>query len=74
MVIDNLEKRHLVERRRDSTDRRVVTVHLTDTGRSLIEELFPRHLQAILAEMNILTPLEQTQLGHLCRKLGLRLD
>lgn len=72
MVIDNLEKRQLVERRRDSADRRVVTVHLTDPGRALIEELFPRHLQHILAQMNILTPEEQTQLGHLCRKLGLQ--
>src|SRR5262245_19850379 len=36
MVVDNLEKRGLVERRREKEDRRFVKVHLTDAGRKLI--------------------------------------
>lgn len=34
-IVDRLEKATLVERRRDSTDRRVISVYLTDEGRRL---------------------------------------
>lgn len=72
MVIDNLEKRGLVKRRREEKDRRFVTVHLTEKGRRLISEIFPRHVAAIVKEMSILTASEQEELGRLCRKLGRR--
>jgi len=70
MVVDNLEKRRLVKRRRGGEDRRFVTVHLTDQGRRLITSIFPRHVSAIVKEMNSLTKREQQELGRLCRKLG----
>ncbi|MFB3040304.1 MAG: MarR family winged helix-turn-helix transcriptional regulator, partial [Candidatus Poribacteria bacterium] len=50
MVVDNLEKRGLVERKREGEDRRYVTVHLTDEGRRLISEIFPAHVAAIVEE------------------------
>lgn len=70
MVVDNLEKRGLVRRERGVEDRRFVTVHLTDAGRRLIARLFPRHAARVTAEMSVLTPAEQDELGRLCRKLG----
>ncbi len=70
LVIDNLEKRGLVHRRRDEHDRRVIMVELTDEGLALIRSIFPGHAQAIAAEMATLTPDEQQQLGELCKKLG----
>ncbi|MBI2506495.1 MAG: MarR family transcriptional regulator [Candidatus Latescibacteria bacterium] len=72
MVVDNLEKLGLVERRRDSEDRRVVTVHLTPEGRSLIERIFPEHVATIMEEMEVLDGGEQDLLGQLCRKVGLK--
>lgn len=72
MVIDNLEKRGLVSRERDAEDRRYITISLTEKGTQLIAELFPRHAAAISDEMNALTDEEQTELGRLCRKLGLK--
>ncbi len=72
MVVDNLEKRGLVRREREAADRRFVTVHLTAKGRRLIEEILPRHVQAIVEEMSVLTPAEQEELGRLCKMLGLR--
>jgi MarR family 2-MHQ and catechol resistance regulon transcriptional repressor len=72
MVIDNLEKRNLVRRQRDNDDRRYITVHLTETGRSLIETVFPRVMEAIVEEMNILSEKEQEELGRLCRSVGLQ--
>ena len=70
MVVDNLEKRGLIARRRSTEDRRVMEVDLTAKGRALIKELFPRHAAEITAEMGRLTAAEQKQLGALCRKLG----
>lgn len=70
MVIDNLEKRNLVQRQRDEQDRRFVTVSLTEKGEALIAEIFPGHVAAIVDEMSVLSPAEQDALGKLCRKLG----
>jgi DNA-binding MarR family transcriptional regulator len=38
-IVDRLEKANLVERRRDSTDRRVISVYLTAEGRGLQAQL-----------------------------------
>ncbi|MCH7858114.1 MAG: MarR family transcriptional regulator [Candidatus Marinimicrobia bacterium] len=72
MVIDNLEKGGLVFRERQIDDRRFVLVHLSDGGRALMVDLFPRHAAAISREMAILSPAEQDELGRLCKKLGLQ--
>jgi MarR family transcriptional regulator, 2-MHQ and catechol-resistance regulon repressor len=71
LVIDNLEKRGLVRRNRSVQDRRMVHIELTAQGKELIESIFPHHAAAIAAEMNVLTPAEQRELGRLLRKLGL---
>ena len=70
MVIDNLEKHGLVQRQRNTEDRRMVTVNLTPLGRARIEAVLPVHVAAIQAELSVLTPAEQSELGELCRKLG----
>jgi MarR family transcriptional regulator, 2-MHQ and catechol-resistance regulon repressor len=70
MVIDNLEKRQLVQRERGSEDRRYITIHLTDAGKDLIASIFPQQVAAIVAEMEALTDEEQEILGRLCRKVG----
>jgi len=70
MVIDNLEKNHLVSRRRNLDDRRMITIHLTEAGEQLIQQVLPAQVAAITAEMSALTPEEQQNLGDLCRKLG----
>ena len=71
MVIDNLEKRGLVERRRDTGDRRYVTVYLTTSGEQLIATIFPRHMERIKDEFRVLSSSDQQNLGKLCRTIGL---
>ena len=71
IVVDNLEKSGLVERRPSPTDRRSIMVHLTDTGRSTIAALFPAHVAGVADAMSALTAEEQVELGRLCKKLGL---
>jgi MarR family 2-MHQ and catechol resistance regulon transcriptional repressor len=72
MVIDNLEKRKLVKRKRNQVDRRSFIIHLTDAGQKLISDIFPSHAKLIADELNILTAKEQQILGNLCKKLGLK--
>jgi MarR family transcriptional regulator, 2-MHQ and catechol-resistance regulon repressor len=69
-VVDNLERRRLVRRRRGTEDRRFVTVELTARGRRCIEEVFPAHAAGIAAAMSELSAAEQKQLGLMCRRLG----
>jgi len=72
MVIDNLEKLGLVERRRGEKDRRTFTVHLTVEGRNKIKFVLPGIVKFITEEMNILTSKEQHELQKTCKIIGLR--
>lgn len=69
-VIDNLEKRQLVQRERAKDDRRKIIVHLTESGMQMIKYLFPKHVQAIEQQFSVLTTEEKKLLGELLRKLG----
>ena len=70
LVVDNLERRRLVERRRDRGDRRFVTVHLTAEGEALVRRVLPGHVAAIVERLGVLAAGEQEDLARLCRKLG----
>ncbi|WP_158277412.1 MarR family transcriptional regulator [Opitutus sp. ER46] len=45
-VIDRLETRTLVLRQRDTRDRRMIYIHLTETGRTLADKALVRFLEA----------------------------
>jgi MarR family transcriptional regulator, 2-MHQ and catechol-resistance regulon repressor len=70
-VLDNLEREGLVERKRSTADRRVVTVHATASGRRQIERVMPAHVRGIKDALSALSPREQESLAALCKKLGL---
>lgn len=72
MVIDNLEKCGHVKRERDPSDRRAVLIHLTPKGKAFIEDFFPKHLEKIKEEFDVLTEEEKEQLACICKKLGLK--
>lgn len=74
MVIDNLERRKLVKRKRDQKDRRFVNVHLTPAGIELITRIFPQRVASVKEEMCRLTAAEQEELGRLCRIVGVGSD
>jgi MarR family 2-MHQ and catechol resistance regulon transcriptional repressor len=71
LVLDNLEKHGLVERKRQTEDRRMVMINLTPKGESLIKEIFPHQAAKIAEEFAVLTEQEQVELGRLCKKLGI---
>jgi DNA-binding MarR family transcriptional regulator len=68
-VIDLLERRGLIARTTDTTDRRRRVIELTDAGLDVTEEL-ERAADMVEAEMlGALTPRQQTTLNQLLHKL-----
>ena len=70
MVVGNLQKRGLATRTRQAADKRFYLVSITEKGRKLIAQVFPQHVERILAAMSALSPAEQKALAALSRKLG----
>lgn len=68
-IVDTLEKRGAVRRERHATDRRFMTVHLTDMGRELLEQAAPVRADAIVSLMRELTGEQRGRLARLCRRL-----
>ena len=71
VAVDRLEKKGLVERRNDSSDRRARVVHLTEAGGRLIRCAFADHEAAMDRATGGLTPEERAQAVVLLKKLGL---
>jgi len=70
-AVDRLERKGMVERRKDPVDRRARIVHLTAHGRKVISSAFAAHEAAMERASAGLTPAERKRAaGHL-RKLGL---
>ncbi|WP_162621779.1 MarR family winged helix-turn-helix transcriptional regulator [Microbacterium suaedae] len=68
-VINTLERDGYVERRRESEDRRLVTVDLTDKGRQLWHDSFALHNAREREWLSSLTGDEREQLTTLLEKL-----
>jgi DNA-binding MarR family transcriptional regulator len=69
-LVDGLEERGLVERRRNPADRRLHAVHLTDAGTALLRDIgrvAREHDDAVLASLD---PDERTRLHELLAKLA----
>jgi MarR family transcriptional regulator, 2-MHQ and catechol-resistance regulon repressor len=69
-AVDRLERRGLVERSGEASDRRTRLVRLTGAGRKLIRKLFVEHEQAMEKAVSALAPTERAALIGLLRKLG----
>ena len=70
-VVDQLQKRGLVQRVACPADRRVTYADLTDAGRALIAAIFPEHAEQLRQAVSGLTPEEQETAIALLKKLGL---
>lgn len=70
-LVDRLAERGLVERADCAEDRRARYARLTETGRALIERIFPAHAEAMREACRALTPAEQRETAALLKRLGL---
>jgi DNA-binding MarR family transcriptional regulator len=73
-IVDELEKRALVERRAQSGDRRVRTLHLTSAGEKLLAEAFELAKSLEQSVTASLTAKERTQLLDLLDGIAETLD
>ncbi|GGM27043.1 putative HTH-type transcriptional regulator YsmB [Paraliobacillus quinghaiensis] len=67
-LIDRMEKNLLVERKRDTKDRRVVRIHLLDKGKNIIHEVIEKrqaYLEAVLDDV----PIDRVEVLHDILKL-----
>jgi MarR family 2-MHQ and catechol resistance regulon transcriptional repressor len=69
-VVNTLESRAYVRRRRLPTDRRAVSVLLTDRGRELVDRIFPEHTERVATAFAVLDEDEKRSLAEICRKLA----
>lgn len=69
-VVDRLEEKGLVSRRRCPEDRRAVYAELTPAGRTLLERIFPLHAAAIADAVAGLDGQDQERAIALLRTLG----
>ena len=69
-IVDRLEQKKLVVRKRDSSDRRVVHVTLTDKGANLYKTTIPLFEKSVSAIFSSLDLPHQKELSALLRKLN----
>lgn len=69
-LVDRLEERGLVERRRCDRDRRAYYAHLTPEGTEFLARIFPEHAAAIEEAFSALDAAERAAVTALLRKVG----
>ena len=70
-AVNRLESKKLVRRTADTGDLRARIVHLTDTGRRLIERAFKQHAMDMEETMAVLRSRERRELVRLLKKAGM---
>lgn len=73
-LIDQLEKKQLVERQFSKEDRRSIYVDLTEKGRKLIESIFPEHEKLAKELFKVLTDEERINLLELLKKVSFSIE
>lgn len=68
-LVDELEEQGLVERRTDRSDRRAYAVHLTDAGRTRLQEAGAVAAQVERERLAALSPRERAQFTDLLRRI-----
>ncbi len=69
-VIATLQARGLVTRRRLSSDRRAAVITLSESGREIVERLFPQYTGRVREVFSVLDDEEKRSLMNICRKLA----
>lgn len=73
-AVNRLQKKRLVRRVQNASDRRQYNVHLTARGRRVIEQAYSRHAQNLEKIVAVLTLEERVELARLLKKIGYHAD
>jgi MarR family transcriptional regulator, 2-MHQ and catechol-resistance regulon repressor len=69
-VIENLIKKNYIMKVKNEYDKRVHIVHLTETGKLLMDTIYPKHVSHLRDAINVLNNDEERLLQNLLKKLG----
>lgn len=69
-VIENLIKKEFINKTKNIQDKRYHIVELSDKGRHLMDEIYPKHVQKLRKVINILNQDEELSLQTSLKKLG----
>lgn len=69
-VIENLIKKDTIMKIKQRDDNRIHIVHLTESGKSLMDQIYPKHVSKLRKVLNILESNEELELQNLLKKLG----
>jgi len=73
MVINNLEKSGMVQRKKGEKDKRQFIINLTSNGKKTIQDLLPQVTKKIKKYFEILSKEELKELQRLCKIVGLQI-
>ena len=74
MLLPELERRGLIERRSDETGRRVRRLWLTQEGNDLTEKAMAIHVARLEAMMTVLSDAECDSIGEMMRRIAVSLE
>lgn len=69
-VLDLLSKKDYIVREKDSRDRRIQLLSLTEQGRRRFSEIYQQHFEHMREIFDILAPEEEARLQDMLKKLG----
>lgn len=70
LIVNNLEKRGFVVRCKDAKDKRRCVLHISESGRELIEQVYPKNEAMIISLMDNLSISEKQQFVSLLKQIG----
>lgn len=72
-LIDRMEKSRLVERVKDTKDRRIVRIHLLEEGEKIIKDVIKRRQEYVDGVLNNFSAEETAQLNNLLNKMHIEM-
>ena len=69
-ILQKLEKRNLIQRKKCQRDKRVSYISLTDDGYSFSNDLFPKHYDNLKEMFKVLSSEEKESAKEILKKLG----
>jgi MarR family 2-MHQ and catechol resistance regulon transcriptional repressor len=69
-VLSKLEDKALIKKEKSSQDKRQFNISITPKGQSILDEMYPKHVQSLRQKLDVLTTEEEKELQRLLKKVG----
>jgi MarR family 2-MHQ and catechol resistance regulon transcriptional repressor len=69
-VLSKLEDKALIKKEKSSQDKRQFNISITSKGQSILDEMYPKHVQSLRQRLDVLTTKEENELQRLLKKVG----